>query len=101
MAGPTPSLQSASIARPLHPDGPALLTTMDLARLIREICESSSAIELRPLPIDNPRRRCPDVSLANSLLGWKPTITLDEGLRRTAAWWRTQEQLADDGVRRP
>jgi dTDP-glucose 4,6-dehydratase len=87
-------LLESSYTLPVNLGNPQEVTVMDLARLIREICESSSAIELRPLPIDDPRRRCPDVSLATSLLGWKATITLDEGLRRTAAWWRTQDQLA-------
>ena len=42
-----------------------------------------------PLPPDDPRRRCPDITLARSVLGWEPKIGLDEGLRRTVEWFKS------------
>lgn len=61
---------------------------LDLAKKIREIAGSKSKVVLKPLPDDDPRRRCPDVSRANELLGWHATIDLDTGLNRTINWFR-------------
>lgn len=52
-----------------------------------------SRIEFRPLPVDDPKQRCPDLTVAKTRLQWQPRIGLDEGLSRTIAWFR-QEQLA-------
>jgi UDP-glucuronate decarboxylase len=49
------------------------------------------AVHFLPLPQDDPRRRCPDITLAKQLLGWQPGIALDEGLRRTVEWFRRQQ----------
>jgi dTDP-glucose 4,6-dehydratase len=90
-------LAESSYAYPINLGNPQEVTVMDLAILIRDVCGSSSPIELRPLPVDDPQRRCPDVGLATGLLGWNAMISLDSGLRRTAAWWRSQGQLSDGG----
>jgi nucleoside-diphosphate-sugar epimerase len=44
---------------------------------------SRSPIEFRPLPVDDPTRRCPDISVARRELGWEPAVSLDEGLALT------------------
>ncbi len=62
---------------------------IDLANLIIKLTNSSSGIEFHPLPKDDPRRRCPDISKAVKLLGWKPTIKLEEGLKRTIKWFKS------------
>lgn len=64
------------------------VTMIDLAREIRELCESKSEIIHTPLPPDDPKQRCPDISLARKLLGWSPTIARKEGLRRTVEFYR-------------
>jgi nucleoside-diphosphate-sugar epimerase len=56
---------------------------------VLEVTGSSSPIELRPLPVDDPKQRCPDISRARSLLGWEPRVPLSEGLRRTVEYFRT------------
>jgi nucleoside-diphosphate-sugar epimerase len=44
-------------------------------------------VERRPLPVDDPTRRRPDITRARQLLGWQPAVPLDEGLRRTIDWF--------------
>ena len=48
---------------------------------------STSVIEFKPLPQDDPIKRKPDISLAKEVLGWSPTISLDEGLRNTILYF--------------
>jgi len=52
---------------------------MDLAHKVRELAGSTSGIVHRPLPPEDPQKRCPDISKAKKLLGWIPTVTLDDG----------------------
>jgi len=63
-------------------------TVLEIARTIRGLAGSASDIELRPLPQDDPVRRCPDIDLARRMLGWEPGTPLEEGLRRTLAYFR-------------
>jgi nucleoside-diphosphate-sugar epimerase len=72
---------------PVNLGNPGELTVLELAGMIRDLCGSSSPIEFNPLPVDDPRRRRPDISLAKRVLGWEPHIPLEEGLARTIAWW--------------
>jgi len=64
-------------------------TVLEYARLIRDLCGSRSEIVFGDLPEDDPSRRRPDISKAERLLGWRPNIPLEEGLRQTIAWLRT------------
>lgn len=61
---------------------------IDLANMILELTGSRSRIEFYPLPIDDPKRRCPDINKAERLLGWKPKTDLKQGLLRTITWFR-------------
>ncbi|MFW9770783.1 MAG: UDP-glucuronic acid decarboxylase family protein [Promethearchaeota archaeon] len=63
-------------------------TILELANIIKEIVNSKSKIIFKPLPIDDPVRRCPDISKAKKLLDWEPTTPLREGLEKTIAWFR-------------
>jgi UDP-glucuronate decarboxylase len=63
-------------------------TVLALAELVKEISRSPSEIVFRPLPKDDPRRRCPDISRAKELLGWRPRVSLREGLEKTLRWFR-------------
>jgi len=75
---------------PVNLGNPNEITIHRLAERVITLCGSSSGIELRDLPEDDPRRRCPDISTARSVLGWTPSMTLDEGLSRTIEWWRRE-----------
>ena len=73
---------------PVNIGNPDEITMLELARTVRDLCGSRSEIVFEPLPVDDPRRRRPDIGLARSLLGWEPRVPLEEGLTRTIAWWR-------------
>lgn len=60
------------------------------AEVIRDLCGSQSAIEYRPALQDDPTRRCPDITRVNTMLGWQPSVHLEEGMSRTITWFRTQ-----------
>ncbi|MGW4487340.1 NAD-dependent epimerase/dehydratase family protein [Amycolatopsis sp. NPDC004368] len=82
-----------ALARSDHPGpvnlgNPTELTVREIAEHVREITGSGSAVERIAAVVDDPRRRCPDISLAREVLSWKPKIDADDGLRRTAAWFR-------------
>lgn len=63
---------------------------IDLAETILELTGSKSEIEFHPLPPDDPKRRCPNISKANEFLGWEPKIRLEEGLQRTITWFQSR-----------
>ncbi len=74
---------------PVNIGNPGEFTIRELAELTVQLCGSSSEIVHRPLPVDDPERRRPDITLARARLGWEPTIPLREGLERTIGWFRT------------
>ena len=71
---------------PINLGNPAELTILELAELVLELVGSSSRIELRPLPQDDPTRRRPDIARARSRLGWSPRVPAREGIARTIEW---------------
>ena len=62
---------------------PSEFTLLELAKAVIEVAGSRSEIVHEALPVDDPQQRRPDIGRARDLLGWEPTIKLDEGLRRT------------------
>lgn len=64
---------------------------IDLAKIIVKLTRSKSEITFQTLPEDDPKRRCPDTSRAKKLLGWKPKISLGEGLAKTITWFRRKK----------
>ena len=74
---------------PVNIGNPSEFTMLELAEKIIDLTSSKSIIVHRPLPQDDPRHRRPDISLADRELGWKPTIELDEGLRKTIAYFKS------------
>ncbi|MDP8919745.1 MAG: SDR family oxidoreductase [Pseudomonadota bacterium] len=74
---------------------PVELTVGDLAKRVLAMTGSSSRVVTRPLPVDDPRRRRPDITLAKQLLGWSPRMSLDAGLKETIAWF--SDERADEG----
>jgi UDP-glucuronate decarboxylase len=68
---------------------PSEITILAIARLIKKLTGSRSPIVHKPLPVDDPKVRQPDIRLARRALKWAPTIPLEEGLRRTIDWFRS------------
>jgi UDP-glucuronate decarboxylase len=76
-------MEQEEVIGPVNLGNPDEYRIIDLAKVIIEITGSSSRIVHKPLPEDDPRRRCPDISLARRVLSWEPKVPLKEGLRRT------------------
>jgi UDP-glucuronate decarboxylase len=74
-------------AGPVNLGNPGECSIVELAERIVAMTGSRSTIIRKPLPVDDPRRRQPDISLAGRVLGWKPTIPLEDGLKRTIAYF--------------
>jgi UDP-glucuronate decarboxylase len=72
---------------PINIGNPVERTICELVDLILTLTGSSSEVVRRPLPVDDPRRRRPDISKAEALLKWSPRTTLEQGLRSTIAWF--------------
>ncbi|RWM24989.1 UDP-glucuronic acid decarboxylase family protein [Mesorhizobium sp.] len=84
-------LMNAPVA-PLHPvnlGNPVEFTIMELAELVIDYTNSRSRIVHRPLPVDDPKQRKPDISFASQHLGWEPKVALSEGLAHTTAYFET------------
>lgn len=79
---------------PVNIGNPGEFTMLELAEMVIRLTGSSSRIEHRPLPADDPKQRRPDISKAKSLLGWEPKVPLEEGLTHTIAYFR---KLLEDG----
>ena len=73
---------------PINLGNPNEFTILELANVVIEITNSKSEIVNNPLPQDDPKQRCPDISLAKSILNWKPTIELREGIEKTASHFK-------------
>ena len=72
---------------PINLGNPQEIAVGELARIIIDITGSSSRIRHLPLPENDPKRRCPDITRARELLGWQPTVDLKDGLTRTVAYF--------------
>jgi dTDP-glucose 4,6-dehydratase len=81
------SLLDSSLTGPVNIGNPDERTMLDLAKFVLDITGSSSGITYEPLPADDPTRRCPDITLARTALGWEPTTGLREGIARTIAYF--------------
>lgn len=75
-------------ADPVNIGNPVEFTVKQLADLVIKLTGSASQIEYRPLPVDDPRVRCPDISKAKREIGWEPQVSLEEGLARTIEHFR-------------
>jgi dTDP-glucose 4,6-dehydratase len=73
---------------PINIGNPSEMTVEAMARMIIRLSGSKSRLVKRPLPVDDPRVRQPDITLARKKLGWTPRISTEEGLKRTIAWFR-------------
>jgi dTDP-glucose 4,6-dehydratase len=88
IAGLCALLDSGWDGGPVNIGNPDEHTVLELAKLVIEMTGSGSQIIFEPLPQDDPVRRRPDITLAGRILGWRPTVSLREGLARTVEWFR-------------
>jgi dTDP-glucose 4,6-dehydratase len=83
-------LMASTCHAPVNLGNPEEYRVIDLARLVHEVLGNDTGIEFHPLPGDDPRQRRPDISLAWSELGWKPSVSVADGLRRTVEHFRSE-----------
>ena len=81
-------LLQSSETSPVNIGNPAELSVLDFARTIQRLTGTKSEIAFKPLPVDDPRVRQPDISRARQILDWQPKVPLEEGLPRTIAYFR-------------
>jgi UDP-glucuronate decarboxylase len=86
--GLTGFMDQDSETGPINLGNPVESTMLELASLIIQLSGSPSRIVHHPLPEDDPRQRCPDISKAKALMAWAPVIPLEEGLLNTIAYFR-------------
>ncbi len=77
------------IDTPINLGNPQPMSMKQLADLISELMDKKIEVEYRPLPSDDPRQRCPDISKAKAKLDWAPTVELRDGLKETIAYFKT------------
>jgi len=83
----------SEVTGPVNLGNAAEFTMLELAKQVIETVGSTSGVDHRPLPLDDPTRRRPAVGLAREILGWCPTTPLDEGLARTVGYFRAAHDL--------
>lgn len=82
-------MMNADVVGPVNLGNPDEFTIRELAELVIELTGSKSKLVERPLPVDDPTRRQPDITLAKKYLDWQPRVKLREGLTKTIAWFKT------------
>jgi UDP-glucuronate decarboxylase len=87
------------ITGPINIGNPHEIPVRELAERIIRLTGASSSIVHRPLPEDDPLQRCPDITMAQNVLGWQPTVELDAGLAKTVTYF--EQMLAESKERQP
>jgi UDP-glucuronate decarboxylase len=85
------------ITGPINIGNPHEIPVRELAERIIRLTGASSRIVHRPLPEDDPLQRCPDITMAQNVLGWQPTVELDAGLARTVAYFKQMLEESKSG----
>jgi UDP-glucuronate decarboxylase len=80
---------ATGVTGPINLGNPSEFTMLELAERVLHLTRSSSKLAFKPLPSDDPRQRQPDIVLAQQELGWEPTVSLEDGLKETIAYFRT------------
>jgi len=80
-------LMQAAVNEPVNLGNPQEMTLLELAKRILRLTGARSEIVFRPLPVDDPKVRQPDITRARALLGWEPRVDTDEGLKLTLEWF--------------
>ena len=85
-------MEQEEFSEPINLGNPIEFTVSDLARQVIRLTGSASKLAYGALPEDDPKRRLPDITLAQRHLNWEPAVSLEDGLRRTVSWFREAEQ---------
>ena len=80
-------MNTDKLHEPVNLGNPGEFTIKQLAEEVIRICGSKSDVKYLPLPQDDPKQRQPDITLARNTLGWEPKIPLEEGLKKTIAYF--------------
>jgi UDP-glucuronate decarboxylase len=78
----------ADFVGPVNMGNPGEFTILELAEKVLKLVGGKSKLTFHPLPIDDPKQRQPDITLAKEKLGWEPKVTLEDGLKETVAYFR-------------
>src|SRR5205085_12105114 len=81
------ALEDEPFPGPINLGNPGEFTILELAKQVIELTGSKSKIVFAELPVDDPTRRRPDITLAQEKLNWKPTVQLSDGLKRTITYF--------------
>ena len=84
-------LLMSDINDPINIGNPYEMTIKEMAEMVLKVTGSKSKLIYKPLPIDDPKVRQPNISRAKKYLGWEPKIGLEEGLNKTVQWFKTQK----------
>ncbi len=82
-------LLMSDVREPVNVGNPTEMTVLEFAETIKTLTGTAAPIVRRPLPVDDPKQRQPDITKARTLLGWEPKVPLEEGLRTTVAYLRS------------
>ena len=91
-------LMNSDEHEPVNIGNPQEITILEFAERVRTLLGSEVPIVFKPLPQDDPKQRCPDISKAKRLLGWQPKVNLNEGLQLTLDFFR-QQVAAESAVK--
>jgi dTDP-glucose 4,6-dehydratase len=78
---------------PVNIGNPSEFTILQFAKLVLEYSGAKSKIIYKPLPIDDPKQRRPDIARAKKYLKWTPGVELEQGLKETIAWFSNKKNL--------
>jgi dTDP-glucose 4,6-dehydratase len=90
-------LMASNEHEPVNIGNPHEITILEFAERIRALTGSTAPIVFKPLPQDDPKQRCPDITKAKRILGWEPRVDLEEGLRLTLAYFQQQVAVSKVG----
>ena len=76
--------------RPVNLGNPEECSILDLVQAVARSCGREATVTCQPIPNDDPKQRCPDITRARKLLDWSPGVSLQEGLQRTVSWFQNQ-----------
>jgi UDP-glucuronate decarboxylase len=86
-------MAGSQLLGPINLGNPREFSILRTAEMIIEKTKSSSVIVYQDLPSDDPQMRCPDITLAEKVLGWRPSIEIDEGLDNLINWYKSQGEV--------